>query len=182
MSNCAPLRLQPSFLGPDHVAARLQLGRALDAGITHARAQALANVASFVDGWVFRKTIAKFLRVSVKTVQRALNDGRSEGLCGVARGKKGERPRGWKGEEPPWCGFSHRWMIGREQVGEAAKALIAMAKASALVRGANAAAKAVARRVLERKRQLSDEQLEQRRALLRAQAAQLLAEERESPD
>ena len=153
MSNSAALQLRPSFIGPDHVAARVQLQRALDAGLTHARSQVLANIASFIDGWVFRPTLAKFLGLSVKTVQRAINDGRSEGICGVARGKKGERPRGWKGQEPPWCGFSHRWMIARDEVGEVARVAIAWAKASAITRAATAAAKAVTKKVLQRREQ-----------------------------
>lgn len=182
MNNAPTLQLKPSWLGQDHVAARVQLQRARDVRIPALQALALANVASFEDGWVFRKTIAKHLGCSVKTVQRGLNRGKKEGLCGIARAKPGEKPRGWKGQEPPWCGFSHRWMTARDAVGEAARAAIAWAKATALARAATAATTAVARRVLERKREQSAEQLEQRRALLRAQAAELVAAERESPD
>lgn len=150
-NNTAALRVRPSFLGNDHVAARVQLGRALAAGISYARAQVLANIASFPDGWVFRKTIAEFLGISVKTVQRGINDGKGEGLTGVARSKEGEKPPGWKGKEAPWCGFSHRWMIARESVGEAAQAAIAWAKAQALVRAATAVARVVTKKVLQRR-------------------------------
>lgn len=145
---------------------------------------ALGNVASFDDGWLFRNTIAEHIGCCVKTVQRALNRGKREGLLGIARAKKGEIPKGLK--YPLNCGWSHRWMIARDMVGQAAKAAIAWARAQALARSTRAAAASVERRELQRRKQKSTEELEQRRALLQEQARQLRAEEererRESPD
>lgn len=75
-----------------------------------ARATVAAFVASFRDCWAFRRLIARTLRLSVRTVQRALTQAQDLGLLRTARAKKGEVPTGARG--PIDCGFSHRWTIG----------------------------------------------------------------------
>ena len=102
------------------------------------RALAVANVASFRDGWAFRKSIAAKIGGSVRTVARAFKQAREEGLMGIARAKAGERPTGADGKPlgalP--CGWSHRWTIGWGEAGKAVKVAIANARARFLARAA----------------------------------------------
>lgn len=105
------LVLKPTYLGPDLAEARAAEQRAREAGLTVLRARIVAHIASFRDGWVFRRRLAKMENCSVRTVQRAITQAREEGLIGVARAKQGEKPQGAAGSFA--CGFSHRWVIGR---------------------------------------------------------------------
>jgi hypothetical protein len=113
------LVLKPTYLGPDLPEARAAEQRAREAGLTVLRARIVAHIASFKDGWIFRRRLAKTEGCSVRTVQRAITQAREEGLIGVARAKQGEKPPGAAGTFA--CGWSHRWIIGR---GRAAAALL----------------------------------------------------------
>jgi hypothetical protein len=105
---------------------------ARDAGLSSLRARILGMIASFKDGWIYRRTLADLAKCSVRTVQRAITQAKLEGLLGVARAKKNEVPPGAKGPIP--SGWSHRWPIGRDLAGEALKQAVAAAKAAALAR------------------------------------------------
>lgn len=170
----AALLLAPSYLGPDHLEGRLAEQRARASGMSALRARIVGHVASFRDCWTFRRTMAEREKCSVRTVQRALTEAREEGLIGVARAKPNEVPPGLK--TPMACGWSHRWIIGRGLAVAAALAAVAAAKAAALVRRATRSKPERAARA-----PLSQADLAARRELLRAQAAQLLAEEPDPP-
>lgn len=178
MNSAAAFQLKPTWIGGDHVAARVQAQRAREAGMSALQALALGNVASFDDGWVFRKTIAQHLGCSIKTVQRGLNRGKAEGLLGIARAKKGEIPKGRK--HPLNCGWSHRWMIARDMVGNAARAAIAWARAQAIARKQRAVARELERRTLQRRDQKRRELTEDDRRELERIDAESRA--RELPD
>ena len=64
-----------------------------------------------------RRKLAQAAGVSVRTAQRAITEFKNAGEIGVARSKKGEVPPGSKTGEPLWCGFSHKWVIGRGMAG-----------------------------------------------------------------
>lgn len=124
------------WLGPAVHEAVAAYHRARAAGLSVMRSLTIGNVASFRDGWAFRKKIAQKIGGSVRTVGRALEQGRREGLIGVARAKKGERAPDEDGKptiQLP-CGFSHRWTIGWGRAGEQVKAAISAAKAKFLAR------------------------------------------------
>jgi DNA-binding transcriptional MocR family regulator len=126
------MNLQPVYLGPDHLEARYAEQRARETGLSALRAKVVGQLASFRDAWAFRRSLAKAVGCSIRTVQRAITEARSEGLVGVARAKKTEVPPGK--DRPIPCGWSHRWTIGRGLAYGAAMAAIAAAKAKALVR------------------------------------------------
>ena len=128
------MMLAPVYLGPDHLEARAAEQRAQLAGLSALRAKVIGHIASFSDGWVFRKKLAELVRCSVRTVQRAITQGRDEGLIGVARAKPGEIPKGAK--QAFSCGWSHRWTVGKGKAYAQAMAAIAEAKAKALLRAA----------------------------------------------
>jgi len=128
------LVLKPTYLGPDLHEARAAEQRARGAGLTVLRARIVAHIASFKDGWIFRRRLAKTEGCSVRTVQRAITQAREEGLIGVARAKQGEKPPGAAGTFA--CGWSHRWVIGRGRAAAAALAAIAAAKLAGLARTA----------------------------------------------
>lgn len=69
----------------------------------------------------------------MRTVQRALTQARSEGLIGLARAKKTEVPPGWQ-HGPVTCGWSHRWVIGWGQAGQAVADRVHAAKARWMVK------------------------------------------------
>lgn len=124
------------WLGPWVHEAVAAYHRARAAGLSVMRALAIGNVASFKDGWAFRSTLAGRVGCSVRTVGRALEQAKREGLVGVARAKKGERPVGPNGEKlaPLHCGWSHRWTIGWGRAGAAVKLAIDTAKAKFMAR------------------------------------------------
>lgn len=140
------MALAPSlWLGGDAAEARRVFTRALEAGMTALRALALGNVASFRDCWAFRRTIAKRLGCSIRTVARAFRQGAELGMLGRGRAERGERtpgdPSEGGGKVFP-CGWSHRWIIGRGTTGAEATAREAAARARWLVKRAFAATKA----------------------------------------
>lgn len=110
------------WMGPDAVEAQGMFLRARELGMSQARALALAQIASFEDGWAFRSTIARKNGNSIRTVQRAITQGADIGLIGKARSKKDEVPRGATG--PIACSYSHRWVIGRGKAGRERKEAI----------------------------------------------------------
>jgi len=120
------------YLGPDYLEARAMWQRAVSEGFSVARAVVLANVASFKDCWTARKSLAKQVGVSLRTVQRALTQGQETGLIGKARAKKGEVLPGMK--EPQTCGYSHRWTVGRGLAAAQAVAAVAAARVARMVR------------------------------------------------
>jgi len=120
------------WLGPFGQEALSAFHRALEHGLSHGRALVVGQVASFQDCWSFRASIAKRLKISVRTVQRALTEAQDLGLIGKARCKPGEIPQGL--QNPVECGWSHRWTVGWGQAAERAKAAIAQARLSRLVR------------------------------------------------
>lgn len=128
------LVLKPTFLGPDALEARAAEQRAREAGLSLLRARVVGHIASFRDGWVFRRRLAELLKCSIRTVQRAITQAREEGILGVARAKQGEKPQGAAGTFA--CGFSHRWVIGRGLGAAAALAAVAAAKLAAIARAA----------------------------------------------
>lgn len=176
MSNSAPLLERP-WVGGDHNEARLQEQRARHAGLSVARARVIGNIGSTRDCWAFRNTIAKLVRVSVRTVQRAITQGKELGLIEVHRAKKNEAPPGRT--DPLPCGWSHRWATSRGMGNARAQEAIAAARVRAAMRRSAAPVLQAAAR---RRRGMTADELKTRQALLQAQAAQLLAEEREPPD
>jgi hypothetical protein len=104
------------------------------------RAFVIGEIGSFRDCWEFRKKIAKVVGCSVRTVQRAITQGKSLGLVGVARAKKTEIPPG--AARPVECGWSHRWTIGWGKVGRVVDEAIAQARARWITRSVVAAASA----------------------------------------
>lgn len=99
------------------------------------RALVIGSVASFKECWAFRRKLAEKVGCSVRTVQRALTQARSEGLIGLARAKKTEVPPGWQ-HGPVTCGWSHRWVVGWGQAGQAVADRVHAAKARWLVKHA----------------------------------------------
>lgn len=96
------------------------------------RALVIGCVASFRDGWAFRHTIAARVKCSVRTVARALRQGRELGLIQVWRAKKGEIPPGLT--KPMKCGWSHRVAVGFGKAAEAVVAAVAAARVKWLLR------------------------------------------------
>jgi DNA-binding transcriptional regulator YhcF (GntR family) len=99
------------------------------------RALVIGTVASFKECWTFRRNLAKHVGCSVRTVQRALTQARSEGLIRVQRAKKTDIPPQWE-HGPVTCGWSHRWVCGWGQAGEKVKQAVEQAKARWIVRTA----------------------------------------------
>jgi len=124
------------WLGPFVHEAVAAYRRAREAGLTATRALVLGNVASFRDGWAFKRTLARQAGCSIRTVGRSLRQGSDEGLVGVARAKPNERPVAADGKllAPIPCGWSHRWTIGWGKAGAEVKEAVARAKAKRLAR------------------------------------------------
>jgi hypothetical protein len=125
--------------GPDQKEAERQFQRVEElraAGETKSRlfSEIIAAYSSFRDGWMFRRSMAWWCNCSLSTVGRALAFAERMGLLGRARAKKGEIPAGQK--QPFWCGFSHRWTIGRGLSDALAQAEIAAARLKSLVKQA----------------------------------------------
>jgi DNA-binding transcriptional regulator YhcF (GntR family) len=87
----------------------------------------IGHVGSTRDCWAFQRTIAGFVRVSVRTVQRAIAQAKALGLVEVHRAKKREVPPGL--ETPLPCGWSHRWATSRGMGNARAQEAIAAARA-----------------------------------------------------
>jgi len=120
------------WLGPDGAEARAAYARARAAGMNLLRSMVIGCIASFRDGWAFRHTIARKVGCSVRTVQRAINEGRALGLIQVFRAKKGERPPGCS--TPLKCGWSHRITVGFGRAAAAALAAVAAARVKWMLR------------------------------------------------
>jgi len=116
------------WAGPFQTEGIAAYQRARDAGMSPLRASALGHVGSFKDCWTFRNALAKMARASLRTIGRALAQGRELGLIGTARGGKHETPPGAKA--PITCGFSHRWTIGWGKAGQVVQDAIAAARAA----------------------------------------------------
>lgn len=121
------------WLGPVHSEARSGYERARNAGLSPMRALVVGSIASFKECWAFRRTLARHVGCSVRTVQRAMTQAKAEGLLGTARAKKTEVPPNWA-HGPVTCGWSHRWIIGWGKAGEAVKDAVAAAKARWMVK------------------------------------------------
>jgi RNase P protein component len=128
----SPGLLTSTWPGPFASEARCAYERARNAGISAARSLVLGCIASFKQGWVFRRTLAKHTGVSVRTVQRAITQGKNEGLLGTARAKANEIPPGLT--QPVKCGWSHRWIVGWGQAVEMAKAAVERARLKRMTR------------------------------------------------
>ena len=122
------------FAGPVTHEALAAFDRAIAAGVSTTRALALAQVASFKDGWILRRNIARRVGCHVRTVARAFAEGRAKGLLQTYRAKKNEVPKGRT--EPLTCGWSHRITVGWGLGGAAVKQAIADARARRLQRRA----------------------------------------------
>jgi hypothetical protein len=135
-----PTPLPSMWPGNFSAEANAAFQRALEAGMSSGRSMVIGCIASFKDGWIFRRTLAECAGVCVRTAQRAITQGKELGLLGVARAKKDEIPPG--AEAPIPCGWSHRWTIGWGEAYSRAKASIARTR---LARAAKAAVKAAAK-------------------------------------
>lgn len=130
----APGLLAATWPGPFASEARAAYERARNAGLSAARALVLGCIASFKQCWTFRRALAAHTGVSVRTVQRAITQGKAEGLLGTARAKANEVPPGRK--EPVRCGWSHRWIVGWGEAVDKAKAAVERARMKRLARQA----------------------------------------------
>jgi hypothetical protein len=119
------------WLGEDSREASRMFGRALQAGLTVLRAMALAQIASIPQCYAFRSTIAEKAHCSVRTTQRAINQGRAEGLICATRHKPGDKPP--RSKRPLPCGFSVKWVVARGQAPAAVEQRTAEAKARYIV-------------------------------------------------
>lgn len=128
------MSLAATWPGPAGLEARAAYERARTSGLSAARALVLGCIASFRDGWTFRRNLAEHTGLSVRTVQRAITQGKETGLLGVGRAKKDEIPPGM--DRPLPCGWSHRWTIGWGQAYEAAKAAVAQTRLARMVKAA----------------------------------------------
>lgn len=118
--------LAATWPGPFATEARAAYERCREQGMSAARALIVGCIASFKQGWVFRRTLAKHTGVSVRTVQRGITQARGLGLLGTARAKPNEIPPGCK--EPVRCGWSHRWIVGWGLAVERAKEAVEKAR------------------------------------------------------
>lgn len=100
--------------------------------MSSARALVVGCIASFKQGWVFRRTLARHTGVSVRTVQRGITQARTLGLLGTARAKPNEVPPGR--QEPVRCGWSHRWIVGWGLAVERAKEAVERARLKRLAK------------------------------------------------
>jgi hypothetical protein len=114
--------------------ARAAYQRARDAGMSAGRALVIGCIASFREGWIFRKNLAEHTGLSVRTVQRAITQAKDCGLIGVARAKQNDIPPGM--DRPLPCGWSHRWTIGWGQAAAAAMAAVANCRVARMVKAA----------------------------------------------
>lgn len=126
--------LLSTWPGPFASEARAAYERARCAGLSTARSLVLGCIASFKQCWTFRRALAAHTGVSVRTVQRAITQGKAEGLLGTARAKPTEVPPGRK--EPVRCGWSHRWIVGWGEAVDRAKAAVERARMKRLARQA----------------------------------------------
>lgn len=120
------------FPGPHVAEARAAFARALENGMSSKRAHGLGVIASFKEGWIPRRSIARWIGGCVRTVGRMIHQAKGIGLLGTARAKKHEIPPGRT--EPFTCGWSHRWIIGWGKAGKAVDDAVHAARARWLVK------------------------------------------------
>ena len=113
--------------------ANRAFNRAIQSGMTSLRSLVIGSVGSFRDCWMFQRTLAKNLGCSLRTVQRALREGRQLGLIECHRAKAKEKAPEI-GKTLP-CGWSHRWVVGWGRAKETVEKLVNVARAKALVPG-----------------------------------------------
>jgi len=130
------------FPGPHVAEARAAFARALENGMSSKRAHGLGVIASFKEGWIPRRSIARWIGGCVRTVGRMIHQAKEIGLLSTARAKKHEIPPGRS--EPFTCGWSHRWIIGWGQAGKAVNDAVHAARARWLVKHAAPERKPVA--------------------------------------
>ena len=118
--------LAATWPGPFPTEARSAYQRCRESGMSSGRALVIGCIASFQQGWLFRRTLAGHTGLSVRTVQRGITQARILGLLGTARAKPNEVPPGRK--EPVRCGWSHRWIVGWGLAVEACKAAVERAR------------------------------------------------------
>lgn len=118
--------------GPHHFEAKQAYIRAREAGMSLARSWIVGGIASFRDAWLFRSALARFFRLSIRTVQRAITEAHDLGLIGKARSKPNEIPPG--ANTPIPCGWSHRWTVGWGMAVEVARAEIARTRLARIVK------------------------------------------------
>jgi hypothetical protein len=118
--------------GPFATEARAAYCRARGEGMSSGRALVLGCLASFKQPWIFRRTLAGFTGLCVRTVQRAITEAKGLGLLGTARAKPNEVPPGRSLPLP--CGWSHRWIVGWGLALERAKEAVARARARRIAR------------------------------------------------
>jgi len=122
------------WLGGNSVEAVAAFRRARAAGMSLPRALVVGQIASFRDCWAFRRTLARVLGVSVRTVQRAISEAKSLGLVNVWRSKKNERAPEL-GKVLP-CGWSHKVAVGLGKAGRALEQAIDAARLRFVARAA----------------------------------------------
>lgn len=83
---------------------------------------------------MFRKNLAEHTGLSVRTVQRAITQGKELGLMGVARAKPNDVPPGM--DRPLPCGWSHRWIVGWGEAYSAAMAAVTNCRLARMVKAA----------------------------------------------
>ena len=120
------------WLGPVPSEARAAFGRAREHGLSPVRALVIGQIASFKEGWTFRRNLAAKVGCAIRTVARAIAQAKELGLLGTARAKKDEIPPGLK--EPLPCGWSHRWIFGWGKAGKAVEDAVHEARARWLVK------------------------------------------------
>lgn len=77
-------------------------------GFAGKRAYALACLASYGEkSWTFQRTVANFARVCVRTIQRAVRQGKRFGVLTTKRIPRGARPPG--AEKRLDCGAAWKW-------------------------------------------------------------------------
>ena len=105
--------MTPRIRYPGHYRAEADDVRAfaIDRGMSRPRAWALACYASYGRKvWTFQSTLAKFTGFCVRTIQRAVRQGKSFGILISKRIKRGETPKGGRG--PLRCGAAMKTFVG----------------------------------------------------------------------
>lgn len=119
----------PVFTGPRKREALATFERLIAEGYHPTGAMVGGIVASYPDGWLFRRSIGERIQRCTRTVQRWITRLKEDGVMGVHRNKKGEIPRG--AEVPFDCGWSHRFIVGIDLVGEQLRCAVEQARARA---------------------------------------------------
>jgi hypothetical protein len=132
------------WMGKNQLEGTAAYKRARAAGMSALRAEVLGHIGSFKDCWAFRRKIAAHVCCSIRTVQRAITQGKMLGLLSVYRLKKNETPPGREG--PLTCSGSHRLTAGYGLAGEAAKRAVEENRLKWVARAATHAVRSAARK------------------------------------